>query len=70
MQLLNNNNNHNYKLAQKEYKTRHYWAGKVEIVQEIEILTIRTNGKFTTHNPSWRMRRAKFSGILRYKQIP
>ena len=30
-------------------------------------LTIQTNDIYTNHNPSYRMRRRKFSGILRYK---
>ena len=32
-------------------------------------LTIRIDGKCTTRNPSKKMWRTKFSGILRYKQI-
>ena len=55
------------KLAQKGYKTRRDWVGKVihcELCKKFKS-TLRTNGIFTTRNPPWRMRRTKFSVIIR-----
>ena len=59
------------KLAQKEYKTRHDWVGKVihwELCKKFN-LTIRRSGICTTQNLSRRMRETNSSGALRYKKI-
>ena len=59
------------KLAQKEYKTWHDLdgGGVGDPLGRSLNLPIRTNGICTTQNPSRRMRRTNFSGILRYKRI-
>ena len=57
------------KLAQKEYKTRHDWVGKVitENCARNLILTIPPNG--TNKNLLKKMISIKLSGILKYKEI-
>ena len=55
------------KFVQKNYKIRHDWVGGVHplgIMHKHWNSTIRT-----TLNPSWRMRRTKFSWLLRYLRI-
>ena len=59
-----------YKLAQKEYKTRHNWVGKIVYWELCKKLKFDyTSGICTIQNISWRMRRTNPSGILKYKQI-
>ena len=58
------------KLAQKEYKTMRDWLGKVihwELDKKLKF-DYTPNSICTNQNPSWQMRRLKFSDILRYKQ--
>ena len=58
------------KLVQKKSITLDWLVGEgdpLEIVQEIEILTIRTSDKYAIQNPLCRMRCTKFSGILRFQ---
>ena len=59
------------KLTQREYKTRYDWLGnnKKDLCKNLN-LTILSNGISTNQNLSVRIRLTKFSGILRYKQIP
>ena len=58
-------------LVQKEYKTRHDWVGKVihrELCKKLKF--DHTNKWYMPKlDMSYRMRRTKFSGILRYKRI-
>ena len=59
------------KFAQKEYKTRHDWVGKVihwELYKKLEF-DLPPNGTCTTQQLSWRMRHVNSNGILTYKQI-
>ena len=53
------------KLAQKEYKTWHDWVGKVIQWELCKNLKFDHSARWYMHKPSWRMRRTKFSGILR-----
>ena len=56
------------KLAQKKYKARHDWVGKV-IHWEMCNLTIQTNGICTTQHLSLKMTRTNSCGTLIYKRI-
>ena len=56
------------KLTQKEYKTRHYWVGKMNCARNFNLI-MRTNGICTTQHHSWRMLCINSSGILTSKRI-
>ena len=55
------------KLAQKEYKSRHDWVGKVIHLELCKKFKFAQTNKYTTQIPSRRMGCTKFSVILRYK---
>ena len=57
------------KLAQKEYKTRYDWVGNVIHWELCQRLKFDHTTKCTNQNLSLKMRRIKFSGILRYERI-
>ena len=54
------------KLAQKEYKTKHDWMGKVIHWELCKKLKFDYTAKWYMHNlESWRKKRKKFSSMLR-----
>ena len=57
------------KLIQKVYKTRHDWVEKVIHWELCKKLKFDHTNKWSLLNPSWKMRRTKFSGIFKYKRI-
>ena len=59
------------KLAEKEHESRHDWVRKVIFLELCKKLKLddTTKSYMRNQNPSWRMRRKKFSGILKYKRF-
>ena len=60
-----------HRIGAKNYKTRHDWRGRLSTgncARDWDLI-ILPNGICTTQNPFLRMRRSKFTGILRYHLI-
>ena len=57
------------KLAQKEYKARHDWVGKLIHWEMCRKSTIQTNGIYTTQHLSKKIKRINSYGTSIYKRI-